>query len=101
MEVFTLRVCAVGIVGGSVGAAVYFETPAVALFGLVALWPALSAHWLSDLASRTAEHLPPKPTAPARTGSGACGGGLPAAKSSRPPGRRRGAASRLTACRMR
>ena len=61
MEAFTLRVLAAGIVGGAVVAAVYFETPALALGGLVALWPALSAHWLADLAARTAEHLPPKP----------------------------------------
>ncbi len=61
MEAFTLRVLAAGIVGGAVVVAVYFERPAIALFGLVALWPALSAHWLADLAARTAEHLPPKP----------------------------------------
>ena len=61
MEAFTLRVLAAGIVGGAVVLAVYFEIPALALGGMVALWPALSAHWLADLASRTAEHLPPKP----------------------------------------
>lgn len=61
MEAFTLRVLAAGIVGGAVVVAVYFEMPPLALFGLVALWPALSAHWLADLAARTAEHLPPKP----------------------------------------
>ncbi len=61
MEAFTLRVVAAGIVGGAVVAAVWFELPALSLGGLVALWPALSAHWLADLADRTAEHLPPKP----------------------------------------
>lgn len=61
MEAFTLRVLAAGIVGGAVVLAVYLEMPALALGGLVALWPALSAHWLADLAARTAEHLPPKP----------------------------------------
>ena len=61
MEVFTLRVLAAGIVGGAVVAAVWFELPALAFGGLVALWPALSAHWLADLADRTAEALPPKP----------------------------------------
>lgn len=61
MEAFTLRVLAVGIVSGAVVAAVWFELPGLALVGLVAVWPALSAHWLADLADRTAEHLPPKP----------------------------------------
>ena len=61
MEAFTLRVVAAGIVGGAVVAAVWFERPALAFGGLVALWPALSAHWLADLADRTAEALPPKP----------------------------------------
>jgi len=61
MEAFTLRVVAAGIVGGAVVAAVWFELPGLALVGLVALWPALSAHWLADLAARTAEALPPKP----------------------------------------
>lgn len=61
LEAFTLSVLAAGIVAGSVAAAVWFELPGVALLGLFAAWPALSAHWLNDLAARTAEHLPPKP----------------------------------------
>ena len=61
VEAFTLRVIAGGIVIGAVVVAVYFEIPALALAGLVAAWPALSAHWLAEGAARTAESLPPKP----------------------------------------
>ena len=61
MEAFTLRVIAGGIVIGAVVVAVYFEIPALALAGLVAAWPALSAHWLAEGAARTAESLPQKP----------------------------------------
>ena len=53
VEAFTLRVLAAGIVIGAVVVAVYFELPALALGGLVAAWPALSAHWLSEGAAAT------------------------------------------------
>ena len=61
VEAFTLSVVAAGIVAGSVAAAVWFERPALALLGLFAAWPALSAHWLNDGADREAERMPPKP----------------------------------------
>jgi hypothetical protein len=61
LEAFTLSVIAAGIVAGSVAAAVWFERPALALLGLVAAWPALSAYWLNDGAAREAERMPPKP----------------------------------------
>jgi hypothetical protein len=54
-------VLAGGIIAGSVAAAVWFELPVLAFGGLVAAWPALSAHWLNDLAARTAEALPQRP----------------------------------------
>lgn len=49
------------IVIGAVGVAVYFELPAVALFGLAGAWFALRARWLWGDVQRMAEHLPPKP----------------------------------------
>jgi len=49
------------IVIGAVGLAVYFELPAVALFGLAGAWFALRARWLWGDVQRMAELMPPKP----------------------------------------
>jgi hypothetical protein len=61
MEAVANGVLAGCIVAGAVAAAVYFEQPTVALFGLAGAWFALRARWLWGDVQRMAEHLPQRP----------------------------------------
>ena len=61
MEAVANGVLAGCIVAGAVGAAVYLELPAIALFGLTGGWFALRARWLWGVVQRLAAHLPQRP----------------------------------------